>query len=60
MAKRTFTQCTLEAMYFFNPTLGGESTEHLKILYFYPDLELDKQKDYVGISDGMIGFSMYA
>jgi hypothetical protein len=54
---RTVFPSSLEAIYFFNPTFGGENTEHLKILYFHPELKLDKQKDYVGISEGMLGFT---
>jgi len=48
---------SLAALYVFNPTLGEEETEHRKILYFAPKLELNAQKDFVGISEGLIAFT---
>lgn len=48
---------SLTALFVFNPTLGEEETEHRKILYFTPKLELNAQKDYVGISEGLINFT---
>ena len=54
---RTVYPSALEGIYFWNPTLGGESTEHKKILFFHPPtVELDRQKDYIGMCEGMIGF----
>lgn len=46
----------LVALFVFNPQLGGEMTEGKKILYFYPRTPLNVQKQYVGVSEGMIQF----
>ena len=49
----------LSAFFLFNPTLGEEATEGRKILFFYPPMDLNSQKDYVGLSEGLINFTKY-
>jgi hypothetical protein len=48
----------LKGFFVFNPLLGDESTEGLKILSFYPkNVDVDVQKTYVGLSEGLIAFT---
>ncbi len=48
----------LAAFFVFNPNLGDEDTEGDKILYFYPpSVPIDIQKDYVGLTEGLINFT---
>ena len=53
------TPSSLAAFFVFNPTLGDENTEDRKILFFYPRIDLNLQKDYVGLSEGLINFTRY-
>lgn len=54
MSSKSILQC----IFFFNPLLGDEATEGRKILYFYPnDMNLNIQKDYVGLTEGLINFT---
>ncbi len=48
---------SLTAFFVFNPTLGDEDTEGHKILFFYPQLDINTQKDYVGIAEALNGFT---
>ena len=41
----------------YNPSLGNEDTEGEKILAFHPQLDMNTQKDYVGLCEGLIGFA---
>ncbi len=48
----------LTCLFLFNPTLGDDDTEHRKILYFHPQsMHLNRQKDYVGLTEGLIAFT---
>jgi len=48
----------LECFFVFDPSLGDEETEGEKILYFFPpNIDLNRQKDYVGISEALVNFS---
>jgi len=50
----------LDSFFVFNPTLGGELTEGEKILYYHPNTtELNKQKTFVGLVEGLSGFCRY-
>lgn len=48
----------LAGFFVFNPSLGHEDTEGEKILAFYPDADINLQKDYVGISEALLAFSL--
>mmetsp|Transcript_13129 Transcript_13129/g.20822 ORF Transcript_13129/g.20822 Transcript_13129/m.20822 type:complete len:843 (-) Transcript_13129:31-2559(-) len=48
---------TLGALFVFNPTLGEEDTENRKNLFFHPDIDLNRQKDYIGLTEGIINFT---
>jgi hypothetical protein len=59
-ANKAVDPSALEALYVFNGSLGDEDTEGNKILYFFPDsVPINTQKDYVGISEGLIGMTKY-
>eukprot|EP00954_Amorphochlora_amoebiformis_P010867 848606-Amorphochlora_amoeboformis.AAC.2 len=47
----------LGALFVFNPTLGEEDTENRKNLFFHPDIDLNRQKDYIGLTEGIINFT---
>ena len=44
-------------LFIYNPTLGNEFTEGEKILAFYPDIDFNNQKFYVGLCEGLIAFA---
>mmetsp|Transcript_23066 Transcript_23066/g.55849 ORF Transcript_23066/g.55849 Transcript_23066/m.55849 type:complete len:495 (+) Transcript_23066:155-1639(+) len=48
---------SLAAFFVFNPTLGEEETEGRKNLFFYPDTDSNSQKDYIGLTEGIINFT---
>eukprot|EP00455_Lapot_gusevi_P005608 TRINITY_DN12406_c0_g1_i3.p1 TRINITY_DN12406_c0_g1~~TRINITY_DN12406_c0_g1_i3.p1 ORF type:complete len:497 (+),score=115.53 TRINITY_DN12406_c0_g1_i3:65-1492(+) len=53
----TYQPSNLTAFFVFNPLLGEEETEANKILSFFPKIDLEKQKNYVGLSEGLIAFT---
>jgi hypothetical protein len=58
MSTSTNKAAAVGAFFLFNPLLGDEATEGRKILYFHPpETDLNVQKDYVGISEGLIAFT---
>lgn len=56
-AAATTTPTSLAAIFWFNPELGDEDTEGEKILHFHPPVDINTQKDYVGLAEGLINFT---
>ncbi len=54
-----YTPSSLAGLFVFNPTLGDEATEGLKILTFHPKIDIDRQKTYVGLTEGLVAFTRY-
>mmetsp|Transcript_1187 Transcript_1187/g.1692 ORF Transcript_1187/g.1692 Transcript_1187/m.1692 type:complete len:583 (+) Transcript_1187:70-1818(+) len=48
---------SLAAFFVFNPTLGEEQTEGRKNLFFHPNIDVNRMKDYIGLSEGIINFT---
>jgi len=48
---------SLAAFFVFNPTLGEEETESRKNLFFHPPIDSNRQKDYIGLTEGLINFT---
>lgn len=49
----------LAGMFVYNPTLGYEFTEVENILAFHSQFDPDTQKKYVGLMQGIVGFTSY-
>ncbi len=50
---------SLAAIFVYNPTLGYEFTEVENIIAFYSDFDEHTQKKYVGLMQGIVGFTSY-
>jgi hypothetical protein len=62
MSEKEIYPAVLESFYIYNPTLGeSERTEHEKIIFFHPsDTSADEKQTQVGLSEGLVNFTMYA
>jgi hypothetical protein len=54
-----YTPSNLAALFVFNPLLGDEMTEGLKILSFNPKIDIDLQKTFVGLTEGLVAFTRF-